>query len=337
MELTRYSPVASTEHSPSAASSSYEDHPPGPASSDRGGKEGLRDRGEGGGDGFVGRGEGARNGPAFVAVADEEERESTLELLLADDTDSEQHSGHRKGDSTYTPPRTPDQGHWSQQNWKLSEGITRANIPAGCQNSHNPGGKSGGSFMGNGGVFSSKGQREFREPLRRRLSHGEIVDLDPATVIGVRVGGEGDGVGGGFGVDTALFRWRVNSCWYCGAVLLVVGSLVNFASFGFAPQSLLASLGSVQFVSNIVFGKVSYTCYKCMYLDDAMLERVSLVMIFVVVGIRSAVRVSRLWKGHPTVCEALLFLKNEKLHCSFSERLTKKNKGFLCNIIIMAR
>lgn len=44
--------------------------------------------------------------------------------------------------------------------------------------------------------------------------------------------------------------------WYTGAILLVVGSLVNFASFGFAPQSLLASLGSVQFVSNIVFGKV---------------------------------------------------------------------------------
>ena len=45
--------------------------------------------------------------------------------------------------------------------------------------------------------------------------------------------------------------------WCAGAVLLVVGSLVNFASFGFAPQSLLASLGSVQFVSNVVFGKVS--------------------------------------------------------------------------------
>lgn len=58
------------------------------------------------------------------------------------------------------------------------------------------------------------------------------------------------------GADERLFRWRVRACWCCGAVLLVVGSLVNFASFGFAPQSLLASLGSVQFVSNVVFGKV---------------------------------------------------------------------------------
>ena len=40
---------------------------------------------------------------------------------------------------------------------------------------------------------------------------------------------------------------------------MVAGSLVNFASFGFAPQSLLASLGSVQFISNVIFGKVRRT------------------------------------------------------------------------------
>lgn len=75
-------------------------------------------------------------------------------------------------------------------------------------------------------------------------------------------GYQGDGGWGGgdlftgSGADERLFRWRVRACWYCGAMLLVLGSLVNFASFGFAPQSLLASLGSVQFVSNVVFGKV---------------------------------------------------------------------------------
>lgn len=52
------------------------------------------------------------------------------------------------------------------------------------------------------------------------------------------------------------FEWKTKALWYLGAVLLVGGSLVNFASFGFAPQSLLASLGSVQFISNVVFGKV---------------------------------------------------------------------------------
>lgn len=58
--------------------------------------------------------------------------------------------------------------------------------------------------------------------------------------------------------ERRLFRRRIKACWWCGAALLVVGSLVNFASFGFAPQSLLASLGSVQFVSNVAFGKVSF-------------------------------------------------------------------------------
>lgn len=51
-------------------------------------------------------------------------------------------------------------------------------------------------------------------------------------------------------------EWKTKALWYLGAMLLVIGSLVNFVSFAFAPQSLLASLGSVQFVSNVIFGKV---------------------------------------------------------------------------------
>lgn len=58
------------------------------------------------------------------------------------------------------------------------------------------------------------------------------------------------------GVVGKDLAWRTKALWYLGAMLLVAGSLVNFASFGFAPQSLLASLGSVQFISNVVFGKV---------------------------------------------------------------------------------
>ena len=37
--------------------------------------------------------------------------------------------------------------------------------------------------------------------------------------------------------------------------MFVSGSLLNFASYAFAPQSMLASLESVQFVTNILFGK----------------------------------------------------------------------------------
>ena len=40
-----------------------------------------------------------------------------------------------------------------------------------------------------------------------------------------------------------------------GWLLFVVGSAMNFVSFSFAAQSLLAALGAVQFVSNAVFAK----------------------------------------------------------------------------------
>ncbi len=42
--------------------------------------------------------------------------------------------------------------------------------------------------------------------------------------------------------------------WYAGTFFFVTGSLLNFVSFGFAAQSLLAALGSAQFISNVVFG-----------------------------------------------------------------------------------
>ncbi|KAA6419878.1 MAG: hypothetical protein FRX49_10241 [Trebouxia sp. A1-2] len=41
--------------------------------------------------------------------------------------------------------------------------------------------------------------------------------------------------------------------WQCGVGLFVVGNALNFISFGFAAQSLLAALGSIQFVSNVFF------------------------------------------------------------------------------------
>mmetsp|Transcript_11886 Transcript_11886/g.24086 ORF Transcript_11886/g.24086 Transcript_11886/m.24086 type:complete len:243 (-) Transcript_11886:20-748(-) len=46
--------------------------------------------------------------------------------------------------------------------------------------------------------------------------------------------------------------------WVFGTLVFVTGSLLNFASYPFAPQSMLASLESVQFVSNLIFGKVMH-------------------------------------------------------------------------------
>lgn len=43
--------------------------------------------------------------------------------------------------------------------------------------------------------------------------------------------------------------------WYIGVALMVLGGITVFASLGFAPQSLLAPLGSIQFVSNVFLGR----------------------------------------------------------------------------------
>lgn len=41
--------------------------------------------------------------------------------------------------------------------------------------------------------------------------------------------------------------------WVVGMSFFTVGNILNFVSFGFAAQSLLAALGSIQFVSNVIF------------------------------------------------------------------------------------
>lgn len=43
--------------------------------------------------------------------------------------------------------------------------------------------------------------------------------------------------------------------WIFGTSIFVAGTLFTFASYAFAPQSMLASLQSIQFVTNLFFGK----------------------------------------------------------------------------------
>lgn len=101
---------------------------------------------------------------------------------------------------------------------------------------------------GEGGFDDYRGVRRRamsspRQGLLSKMSSEEEMEAGPA--MRARTGDELHG--------------KAKAVWYLGAVMLVAGSLVNFASFGFAPQSLLSSLGSVQFVSNVIFGKVSWT------------------------------------------------------------------------------
>jgi hypothetical protein len=71
--------------------------------------------------------------------------------------------------------------------------------------------------------------------------------------------------------------------WFTGTVIFVIGALVTFISFGFAPQSLLASLESAQFLSNVVFMKYMHgisVSRKVMLSTSSILVGNILVVIF---------------------------------------------------------
>lgn len=69
--------------------------------------------------------------------------------------------------------------------------------------------------------------------------------------------------------------------WAIGMSIFVVGSLVNFASFAFAAQSLLAALGTVQFISNVFFAKF--------ILNEILTLRIILATLLIMFGLVIAI------------------------------------------------
>ncbi|CAK9142206.1 unnamed protein product [Ilex paraguariensis] len=59
--------------------------------------------------------------------------------------------------------------------------------------------------------------------------------------------------GDGTNVKTIMKPIIYFQSWRVGILFFAVGNCLNFISFGYAAQSLLAALGSIQFVSNIAF------------------------------------------------------------------------------------
>jgi hypothetical protein len=53
-----------------------------------------------------------------------------------------------------------------------------------------------------------------------------------------------------------LRRLLGSKLWVSGMSLFIVGNILNFLSFGFAPQTLLAGLSAIQFVCNICFARI---------------------------------------------------------------------------------
>ena len=71
---------------------------------------------------------------------------------------------------------------------------------------------------------------------------------------------------------TSHIRPFSSTKWIIGTLIFVTGSLLNFASYAFAAQSMLASLESIQFVTNILFGKFLLGSHitKQMYLGTCL-------------------------------------------------------------------
>lgn len=72
--------------------------------------------------------------------------------------------------------------------------------------------------------------------------------------------------------------------WRIGMVIFISGSFINFSSFAFAAQSLLAALGTVQFVSNVVFA-------KCV-LKEQLTMRIFIATGIIIFGLVTAIRFS---------------------------------------------
>ena len=88
----------------------------------------------------------------------------------------------------------------------------------------------------------SSHEEENDEESTKALKQVDIEDAIPED------GEEGD-------KKNEMTFWEKN-LWAIGTATFVGGSLMTFVAFGFAAQSLLASLESVQFVSNVVFAKL---------------------------------------------------------------------------------
>jgi len=86
-------------------------------------------------------------------------------------------------------------------------------------------------------------------------------------------------------------RALLSKTWVMGFIAFFIGNMLNFFSFGFAAQSLLASLGSVQFITNVIFAKV--------VLKETLSTRVLFGTLILIAGVALVVEYS--CHGNPAV------------------------------------
>jgi hypothetical protein len=152
-----------------------------------------------------------------------------------------------------------------------------------------------------------------QSPRSRTSSHSEIIETSPEKIIG------SDGIVSvsAMGVnekekEVSFFKKHL---WGIGTTIIVISSIMCFFSFGFAAQSLLASLESIQFVSNIGFAKFVHK------------ERISWMMIFSTFLIVCGNALVVFFSGHHSILldgNGIfdLYAKNTKFHIYLAFCLT---------------
>jgi len=72
--------------------------------------------------------------------------------------------------------------------------------------------------------------------------------------IGINIGNNMQALG--LSIQQRDQRTKKPPVWYIGTAIFLSASIINFVAFGFAPAAILAPLESIQFVANVVFGRV---------------------------------------------------------------------------------
>ena len=129
-----------------------------------------------------------------------------------------------------------------------------------------------------------------------------------------------------------------------GTLMFVFGALFTFAAFGFAAQSLLASLESVQFVANVIFAKLVHKeviSYKMIFATVSIIVGNTLVVIFSHHGLY-------LFTGHDIVylyetntsyqiylgCALFIFLMSQYTYHKYREARFKLGKLYWNHVFI---
>ncbi|KAL0331795.1 UNVERIFIED_CONTAM: putative magnesium transporter NIPA8 [Sesamum calycinum] len=122
--------------------------------------------------------------------------------------------------------------------------------------------------------------------------------------------------------------------WRIGIIFFILGNCLNFISFGYAAQSLLAALGSVQFVSNIAFAY--FVLNKTVTVKLIMPSEVSQIK-----DMKSLVRMVQMKAASLIVktkaaCSLSLGLGEESIHASsvlVMPMVSSKINGFRGNVL----